>query len=89
MFEKAGEFTFVPRAAEVEVEAEADIKGSLIGTVSTPGNFVFDISSDCNNGAEGQHTAGAGLIDEFVNASIKEAHARGTHSSASLDIILL
>jgi len=69
----AGE-RYVPRACLIDLEpGTVDvIKGSPVGTLFKPDNFVFGASGAGNNWAKGHYTEGAELIEEALDVIRKE-----------------
>jgi len=65
---------WVPRACIIDLEpGTVDvIKGSTLGTLFKPDNFVFGASGAGNNWAKGYYTQGCHLIDEAMDVIRKE-----------------
>jgi len=66
---------YVPRAVMVDLEPGTmdNIKGSPLGALFKPDNFVFGQSGAGNNWAKGHYTEGAELVDNVLEVVRREA----------------
>ena len=66
---------YVPRAVLVDLEPGVmdSIRGSMVGQLFRPDNFIFGQNGAGNNWAKGYYTEGAELIDQSMDIIRKEA----------------